>query len=156
MQIRRSQIPQHLLEYFEPVFCSYEIEQRLLEAQPFYYSPKAGRKERDMGLDGDGKTSNYRPNDPDENSLRTRLHNSVPRRNFHPTVKPLKLLEYLCRLTRTPTGGIVFDPFIGSGTTAMAAKMTGRHWFGCDISEEYVEIARKRVAAIGSVQGRLF
>ncbi len=55
------------------------------------------------------------------------------------------MLEYLCKLTRTPTGGIVFDPFIGSGTTAIAALRTGRHFYGCDNNQDYVAIATARV-----------
>jgi len=69
----------------------------------------------------------------------------------HPTPKPLGLmLKLLQRLTRR--GDIIFDPFMGSGTTAVAAKKLGRHYFGCDISEEYVEMARARVAKIDGVQ----
>lgn len=48
--------------------------------------------------------------------------------NRHPTVKPLKLMEYLCRLLKTPTGGTVLDPFGGSGTTALAATAVGMGW----------------------------
>jgi len=68
--------------------------------------------------------------------------------NNHPTVKPLALMEYLCILTKTPTGGIVLDPFLGSGTTAMAAKKTGRDFIGIEKEEEYVKIARGRIKAI--------
>ena len=46
--------------------------------------------------------------------------------NKHPTVKPLKLIEYLCKLTMTPAGGVVLDCFGGSGTTALACRNTGR------------------------------
>jgi len=68
--------------------------------------------------------------------------------NNHPTVKPLRLCEYLCRLTSTPTGGIVLDPFAGSGTICMAAKKIGRNYIGIEKEPEYVEIARKRIDAI--------
>jgi DNA modification methylase len=68
--------------------------------------------------------------------------------NTHPTVKPLKLMRYLVKLTKTPTGGIVLDPFVGSGTTAMAAKLEGRQYIGIDMSSEYCEIARARVASV--------
>jgi len=64
-------------------------------------------------------------------------------------VKPLKLLNYLCKLTATPTGGIVLDPFAGSGTTCLAAMNTGRNFIGIDISSEYCEIARARIAGNG-------
>ncbi len=63
--------------------------------------------------------------------------------NNHPTVKPLALMRWLVRLI-TPPGGKVLDPFIGSGTTALAAKEEGFSCVGIDISEEYLEIARQR------------
>jgi site-specific DNA-methyltransferase (adenine-specific) len=65
--------------------------------------------------------------------------------NTHPTVKPLKLMEYLCRLTATPTGGIVLDPFCGSGSTLLAARNTGRDYVGIELNEEYAAIARQRL-----------
>ncbi len=64
------------------------------------------------------------------------------------TVKPLKLMEYLCVLTKTPTGGIVLDPFVGSGTTCMAAKKVGRDFIGIEKEEDYCSIARARIEAI--------
>jgi len=66
--------------------------------------------------------------------------------NNHPTVKPLALMRYLCKITRTPTGGIILDPFMGSGTTGIAAKLEKRDFIGIDIKEEYCEIARNRIA----------
>ncbi len=68
--------------------------------------------------------------------------------NIHCCVKPLKLMEYLCVLTKTPTGGIVLDPFLGSGTTAMAAKKTGRDFIGIEREADYCAIARARIKAI--------
>jgi len=65
--------------------------------------------------------------------------------NNHPTVKPLALMEYLCKLTKTPTGGIVLDPFGGSGTTALACKKTGRDYILIEKEKEYCEIAEKRL-----------
>lgn len=65
--------------------------------------------------------------------------------NNHPTVKPLALMEYLCKLTKTPTGGIVLDPFGGSGTTALACIKTGRKYVLIEKEQEYVEIARQRI-----------
>lgn len=65
--------------------------------------------------------------------------------NVHPTQKPVALLEYLIR-TYTQLGEVVLDPCIGSGTTAVAARQTGRHFIGGDITLEYVDIARARLA----------
>ena len=52
----------------------------------------------------------------------------------------------------TEPGDVIFDPFIGSGTTAVAAKKLGRHYFGCDINEAYVKMANERVAKVDGVQ----
>jgi site-specific DNA-methyltransferase (adenine-specific) len=65
--------------------------------------------------------------------------------NSHPTVKPLKLMEYLCTLTKTPTGGIVLDPFAGSGTTGLACQNTDRDFIGIEKEPEYVKIAEARL-----------
>jgi len=66
--------------------------------------------------------------------------------NNHPTVKPTDLMRYLCRLV-TPPGGLVLDPFMGSGSTGKAAMLEGFRFVGIELSEEYVEIARARIAA---------
>ena len=73
--------------------------------------------------------------------------------NFHPTCKPLALMEYLCKLTRTPAGGIVLDPFGGSGTTAVACINTGRDYLVIEKDPQYCEIARKRVEALPGQKG---
>jgi DNA modification methylase len=66
--------------------------------------------------------------------------------NNHPTVKPLKLLEYLLKLIMPPNpDAIVLDPFLGSGSTLVAAKNLSFNAIGIEISEDYCEIARKRI-----------
>lgn len=64
--------------------------------------------------------------------------------NPHPTVKPIKLMEYLIKLI-TPPGGIVLDPFMGSGTTGVAAINLGYEFIGIEMSKEYIDIAHKRI-----------
>lgn len=64
--------------------------------------------------------------------------------NVHPTVKPTDLMAYLCRLV-TPPGGVVLDPFMGSGSTGKAALREGFNFIGCELSAEYLEIARARI-----------
>ena len=54
-------------------------------------------------------------------------------------------MRYLCRLTATPTGGVVIDPFCGSGSTGCAAVLEGRSFIGIDTGEDYLEIARRRI-----------
>ena len=66
--------------------------------------------------------------------------------NNHPTVKPTKLMRYLCRLV-TPKGGIVLDPFMGSGSTGKAAIMSGYKFVGVEMNEEYFNIACSRIEA---------
>jgi len=70
--------------------------------------------------------------------------------NNHPTVKPIALMRYLCRLV-TPSGGIVLDPFSGSGTTCVAAKLEFVKFIGIEREAQYVAISNKRLA-----QGVLF
>jgi len=65
-------------------------------------------------------------------------------RGLHPTQKPVALFEYLIR-TYTQPGALVFDPFVGSGTTALAARATGRHYICGDLSPDYVAIALDRL-----------
>ena len=72
--------------------------------------------------------------------------------NNHPTVKPLSLMTYLARLTATPTGGLVLDPFMGSGTTGMACKKTGRDFIGIELDPHYFEIAKKRIESVRQVE----
>lgn len=68
---------------------------------------------------------------------------------LHPTQKPEDLMEYLVRLV-TPPGGVVLDPFCGTGTTAVAAKRQGVHFVTCDLSSDYAKIAEARLAATGA------
>ena len=65
----------------------------------------------------------------------------------HPTVKPITLMTYLVKLA-TPTGGIVLDPFMGSGTTGVAALSQGFDFIGMELEPEYFEIANRRIDVI--------
>jgi hypothetical protein len=66
--------------------------------------------------------------------------------NNHPTVKPIELMKYLIRLI-TPAGGVVLDPFNGSGSTGCAAVELGYEYIGCELDPAYVDIAHKRIEA---------
>jgi DNA modification methylase len=68
--------------------------------------------------------------------------------NDHPTVKPLALMKWLCTLTRTPTGGTVLDPFMGSGTTGLACLAVGRPFIGIEQDEHACEIAATRLGRL--------
>ncbi len=74
----------------------------------------------------------------------SRSARGTPDDRFHPTVKPVELMEWI--LLQFPEAQLVLDPFLGSGTTAVAAKMLGRKYIGIELSEKYCEIARQRVA----------
>jgi site-specific DNA-methyltransferase (adenine-specific) len=65
--------------------------------------------------------------------------------NTHPTVKPLAILRYLCKLSKPPGGGVVLDPFMGSGSTLLAALAEGRRVVGIEKEEQYCNIARARI-----------
>lgn len=67
-----------------------------------------------------------------------------PVKNHHPTVKPVKLMEYLVQLV-TPKGGVVLDPFMGSGTTGVACRNKGFCFVGIEMEKEYFEIAKARI-----------
>ena len=64
--------------------------------------------------------------------------------NTHPTVKPTDLMAYLCRLV-TPPGGVVLDPFMGSGSTGKAAMREGFRFIGIEMDAGYFEIAKNRI-----------
>jgi site-specific DNA-methyltransferase (adenine-specific) len=74
--------------------------------------------------------------------------------NTHPTVKSLALMRYLVRLTKTPTGGVVLDPFAGSGTTLLAARLEGRPGIGIERDKGYCKIARRRLREQVLTRGR--
>lgn len=66
--------------------------------------------------------------------------------NTHKTVKPLAVCEYIIQLAAFAEDAIVLDPFVGSGTTAIAARNLGKRFIGIDVNPEYVEIARRRLS----------
>lgn len=73
------------------------------------------------------------------------------RKTTHPAEKPVELIRRLIRLV-TPEDGVVLDPFLGSGTTAVAAILEGRSFIGMEREKEYVEMAKRRLSAIGCEQ----
>ncbi len=118
-------------------------------ASRFFYCAKSSKAERNAGLHNlvtkqkiyNGKSATSSDDMKDVEARFT----TQPQANFHPTVKPLKLMEYLCALTKTPTGGVVLDPFCGSGTTLLAARNTGREYIGIELNPEYAAIAQARL-----------
>lgn len=103
----------------------------------FFYCAKASSKERHEGLDNPG------PQFQHGTTLR-KVENTETRGNNHPTVKPVELMAYLCRLV-TPPGGLILDPFAGSGSTGKAAAREGFDFIGIEIDAGYGEIANARI-----------
>lgn len=116
-------------------------------AARFFYCAKASGDERNEGLQGfAAKQQDAGRKDGNPGGDNPRNRGLQERQNHHPTVKPVDLMRYLCRLV-TPTGGIVLDPFIGSGTTCCAAVLEGFQFIGIEREAEYIEIARARIAS---------
>jgi DNA modification methylase len=121
-------------------------------ASRFFYVAKATRAEREAGLEGaprkrGGSTVDGFTEDKANGNDRNR-----PVLNHHPTVKPVDLMRWLIRMVAKP-GDTVLDPFMGSGTTGIAATLEGVHFIGIEREAEYVDIARRR---IGQTQPSLF
>jgi site-specific DNA-methyltransferase (adenine-specific) len=116
-------------------------------AARFYYCAKASKADRDEGCEGLAERLTMRYGEKAQGPLPQQTPSKpVPQRNHHPTVKPTALMRYLCRLV-TPPGGVVLDPFTGSGSTGKAAVSEGFDFVGIEREAEYVEIARARIAA---------
>ena len=120
----------------------------------YFYCAKTPKAERNQGLDnfpikqtqgGGGGIGNYKD---DVNSASGKFGSEkAPSKNTHPTVKPIKLMKYLCRLI-TPKGGTVLDPFMGSGSTGMAAKEENFEFVGIEKEEQYFNIASARIESV--------
>lgn len=115
-------------------------------AARFFYAAKASKRDRDEGLDGFEVKRTGGMQATADGSMLTGSGNerTTSRANVHPTVKPTDLMRYLCRLV-TPPGGVVLDPFMGSGSTGKAAMLEGFRFIGVEREAEYVEIARARI-----------
>ena len=129
-------------------------------ASRFFYCAKSSKAERNKGLEGfdvkEAPVNDFRP------TLRSNPENwktliqdtpygganrSGATTNNHPTVKPIKLMQYLCRLI-TPKGGIVLDPYMGSGSTGIATRLEGFDFIGIELDESYYKIAEARIKSI--------
>ena len=118
-------------------------------AARFFYCPKASKKDRDEGCEslddkfraclGGSDRETHEILDDVSERFRTK-----PAKNNHPTVKPTALMQYLCRLI-TPPGGIVLDPYMGSGSTGKAAIREGFSFIGVELDPDYYKIAQGRV-----------
>jgi len=124
-----------------------EAAAMLGEPSRFFYVAKASKSERNEGLEGmplvkSGVIGSGKGNGPmltGSGNERINLN-----QNHHPTVKPIKLMQYLIKLV-TPPNGTTLDPFMGSGSTGVAAKKLGFDFIGIEMNKDYFEIAKKRL-----------
>ena len=136
--------------YAEPVTFSITPENsehgaRDSNGKSFIYCAKASKSERNAGLEGlPERRESDRKRDDGVGGDNPRNRTNEAKQNFHPTVKPLALMRYLIKLV-TPPGGTVLDPFLGSGSTAVAAILEGFEWIGCEMTEDYFPIIEARV-----------
>ena len=126
-------------------------------ASRFYYVAKPSREERDMGCGSlpartAGECTERTEGSAGLNNPRAGAGRTGGGRNFHPTVKPVELMRWLIRLV-TPINGLVLDPFMGSGTTGMAARYELRSFIGIEREAEYIEIAQRRISAVAPLFG---
>lgn len=120
------------------------------------YQAKASKSERNKGCEGLEENFTTEQNKWTENDYRKGDGEKTvsPTKNNHPTVKPIALMEYLIKMV-TPKGGVVLDPFMGSGSTGVACKQLDRNFIGIEKDREYFEIAKNRIESI-AVQKSLF
>ena len=125
----------------------------------YFYCPKTAKAEKNKGLDDlpvkdkvfNGKSST---SSKDMKGVEKKF-TTEPSANIHPTVKPVELMKYLCRLI-TPKGGTILDPFMGSGSTGIAAKDEGFDFIGIEKEKEYFDIAKQRISVPYKDQMDLF
>jgi site-specific DNA-methyltransferase (adenine-specific) len=121
------------------------LDQQSEQASRFFYVAKASKRDRNEGLEGlplrKVEFGGHGNNEPDGMTQQL-IH--APRQNFHPTVKPTALMEYLIKLVTQP-GGTVLDPFTGSGSTGKAAVLNGFDFIGIEMTEDYVPIIEGRL-----------
>ena len=121
------------------------------DASRYFYCAKTSKAERNQGLDNFVKKNKVfngqSPNASKDMKGVEEKFTTKPSANIHPTVKPIKLMKYLCRLI-TPKGGTILDPFMGSGSTGMAAKEENFEFVGIEKEEEYFNIATARIESV--------
>lgn len=119
------------------------LDQHTDNTSRYFYVAKPSKKEKEFGMTGEDKILNRVNSGGIENDPKWK---PVVRKNSHPTVKPIKLMEYLIKMV-TPVGGTTLDPFMGSGTTGISALTNGFDFIGIEREQEYMEIARQRIEA---------
>ena len=136
-----------------------ELPLNVQATYPFLIVPKASKSEKNKGCDGlEDKQGNrnlisskfVKRGHPEKgkpvwSENKGSLY-SLPTKNNHPTVKPISLMSYLVTLG-SRENDLVLDPFVGSGTTCIAAKLLNRKYIGMEMDSDYVVIAQTRIEA---------
>lgn len=120
------------------------LDEQAYGASRFFYCAKASKRERNAGLESLPLREAGIKNDSGRGFSESDPHKKIMAQNHHPTVKPIALMRYLCKLI-TPPSGTILDPFMGSGTTGIAAKIDGFGFVGIELDADYFEIAQKRI-----------
>jgi len=116
-------------------------------AARFYYCAKASKVDREDGLEELALVPVHRYGEQGQGPQPQQTpRKAVPQKNIHPTVKPHELMRWLCRLV-TPPGGLILDPFTGSGSTGKAAVVEGFRFVGIEREADFVAIAAGRIRA---------
>lgn len=136
----------HVLGALRHVTRNPEARDDAGSAARFFYCAKASASDREAGLEGFQRQPHGQVSETSGQHITPRDGYELPlRANTHPTVKPTDLMRYLCRLV-TPEGGIVLDPFAGSGSTGRGAVLEGLRFVGIEMDVSYAAIALARIA----------
>jgi site-specific DNA-methyltransferase (adenine-specific) len=143
--------------YIDNVLNFEALPENIKMTYPFIQVPKPAKKEKDLGLDNrvekivgvlnsnSSDLENYGGMSLGGSSLKGDNKLPQPRKNIHPTTKPIKLMSYIITLF-TREGDWVLDPFLGSGTTGIASKLINRHFVGIEREKEYFDICEERLS----------
>jgi site-specific DNA-methyltransferase (adenine-specific) len=134
--------------YIDNVLNFEALPDNIKMTYPFLQVPKPAKKEKDFGLTGEDKPIENHSNTFSvrmENGVATNKRTDTPRKNIHPTTKPVKLMSYIITLF-TREGDWVLDPFLGSGTTGLASKLLNRNFIGVEREKEYFDICEERLS----------
>ena len=132
--------------YIDNVLNFEALPDNIKMTYPFIQVPKPAKKEKDLGLTGEEKQLDTGLNKGKKLNTSNGKDYTIPsRKNTHPTTKPVKLMSYIITLF-TREGDWVLDPFLGSGTTGIAAKLINRNFIGIEREEEYMDIIKERLS----------
>ena len=136
--------------YIDNVLNFEALPDNIKMTYPFLQVPKPAKKEKDLGLDNreakEGRIgATYSANQDSSKMGGNPDKPTLPKKNIHATVKPVKLMSYIITLF-SRDGDWVIDPFLGSGTTGLASKLLNRNFIGVEREEEYFDICNERLS----------